>query len=243
LSRNVLLFDLDGTLTDPRLGITRCIRYALDQLRVVCPPDDMLASCIGPPLRRSFASLLGTAEASYIEEAMRLYRQRYSTEGLFENEVYEGVPEALRAVRQTAAALFVVTSKPTVYATKIVEHFGLTSFFRDVYGSELDGRFDDKADLLRHLLAMEQVVPHSAVMIGDRAVDVLAAKSNGVGCIGVGWGYGSKDELVTAGADSLCEHPSGLLAALSKLATQLSHAPELAQPSSSDPGRVVAPAR
>lgn len=174
---------------------------------------------------------------------MRLFRQRYSTQGLFENEVYEGVPEALRAVHQTAAALFVVTSKPTVYATKIVEHFGLTSFFRDVYGSELDGRFDDKADLLRHLLAMEQVLPHSAVMIGDRDVDVLAAKSNGVVCIGVGWGYGSKDELVTSGADFLCEHPSGLLAALSELATQLSHAPEPAQPGSSDPGRVVALAR
>src|SRR6185436_3734000 len=159
MNKEVLLFDLDGTLTDPKPGIVGSIRFALDQLAVSCPGDDVLANCIGPPLRGSFATLLDTSDAKRIEEALRLYRQRFAATGLYENKVYEGVPAMLDAVGQKAGAAYIATSKPAVYAERIVSHFGLGHHFRKVYGAELDGRRDDKAELLAHLLSTERVRP------------------------------------------------------------------------------------
>ncbi|HMG76980.1 MAG TPA: HAD hydrolase-like protein [Pyrinomonadaceae bacterium] len=211
MKRDVLLFDLDGTLTDPKPGIVGCIRFALDQLTVACPGDDALVQYIGPPLRATFGTLLGTADAQRIEEAMAWFRQRFSETGLFENNLYDGVPPMLERTSQMAAAAYVATSKPAVYAERIVKHFGLDEHFRKVYGAELDGRFDDKAELLAHLLATERVSPDVAVMIGDRAVDMRAARANGLRAIGVLWGYGSERELVDAGADMLCRTPNDLV--------------------------------
>jgi phosphoglycolate phosphatase len=211
-----LLFDLDGTLTDPRSGIVNCLRFALAQLRVSCPSDEVLAAYIGPPLRGTFAALLGTSEADRIEEAMRWYRQRFADTGLYENEVYAGVPAMLERAVRAAGEAYVVTSKPAVYAERIVKHFGLDRHFRKVYGSELDGQRDDKAELLSYLLATEGIRPSGAVMIGDRAADIMAAKANGVRSIGVLWGYGSENELVDAGADRLCWKPSELVTHLSE---------------------------
>ena len=216
MTSRVLLFDLDGTLTDPRPGIVGSIRFALDQLSVPCPSDDVLATYIGPPLRPTFATLLGTSETRQIEEAIRLYRHRFADTGLYENRVYDGVPAMLDDARQRAAATYVATSKPTVYAERIVEHFGLARHFTKVYGSELDGRRDDKVELLAHLLVTEDIAPDTAVMIGDRAADIRAAKANGVRSIGVLWGYGSEDELVAAGAGGLCRAPHELAACLSR---------------------------
>jgi phosphoglycolate phosphatase len=210
VKKNVLLFDLDGTLTDPRPGIVGCIRFALGQLTVTCPGDDVLAGYIGPPLRATFAKLLDTNEALRIEEAMAFYRQRFAESGLFENHVYDGVPAMLERTGRASAAMYVATSKPAVYADRIVKHFGLAGHFRKVYGPELDGLYDDKAQLLAHLLAEERVAPDAAVMIGDRAADVRAAKANGLQSIGVLWGYGSAQELVDAGADVLCRTPENL---------------------------------
>ena len=210
MKRDVLLFDLDGTLTDPKPGIVGCIRFALDQLIVACPADDALVQYIGPPLRATFGTLLGTADAQRIEEAMAFFRQRFSVTGLFENQIYDGVPAMLERTGRAAAARYVATSKPAVYAERIVKHFGFAEHFRKVYGAELDGRYDDKAELLAHLLATEGVSPDSAVMIGDRANDVHAAKANGLRAIGVLWGYGSERELVEAGADVLCRAPNEL---------------------------------
>jgi phosphoglycolate phosphatase len=207
---DALLFDLDGTLTDPRPGIVGCLRFALDQLGVSCPGDDVLATFIGPPLRATFAILLDTSDVSQIEEAMGLYRQRFAATGLYENQVYAGVPEMLERAQQVARAVYVATSKPAVYAERIVKHFGLDRHFRQVYGAELDGRREDKADLLAYLLASEGVGAEAAVMIGDRADDVRAAKANGVRSIGVLWGYGSAHELLDAGVDVLCKTPSEL---------------------------------
>jgi len=207
---DILLFDLDGTLTDPKPGIVGCIRFALDQLAIACPGDVVLAGFIGPPLRETFASLLGTAEADPIEQAMALYRLRFAKTGLYQNQVYDGVRTMLERAAVSAAAMYVATSKPAIYADRIVKHFGLDQHFRKVYGAELDGRFDDKAELLAHLLATEGVSPDSAVMIGDRANDVRAAKANGLRAIGVLWGYGSERELIDAGADMLCRTPNDL---------------------------------
>lgn len=207
LKRDVLLFDLDGTLTDPKAGIVGSIRFALDQLTVECPGEDVLAGFIGPSLRGTFASLLNTSDTDRIEGAMSLFRERFAVTGLFENQVYDGVPAMLERASRVCGATYVATSKPAVFAERIVKHFGLDNHFRKVYGAELDGRYDDKAELLAHLLAAEQVAPELAVMIGDRAGDVRAAKANGLRSIGVLWGYGSEQELVDAGVEILCRTP------------------------------------
>ena len=216
MTADVLLFDLDGTLTDPRPGIVGSLRFALGQLAAPCPTDEVLAGYIGPPLRGTFATLLGTNESDRIEEAMQLYRQRFADTGLYENRVYDGVPEMLERAGSAATAVYVATSKPTVYAERIVRHFGLVQHFRKVYGPELDGRYEDKAELLAHILTRESVDPKAAVMIGDRAADVRAAKANGVRSIGVLWGYGSKQELIDAQADVLCATPRQVITQLAQ---------------------------
>lgn len=216
MTTRVILFDLDGTLTDPRPGIVGCIRFALDRLRVSCPSDDVLAGYIGPSLRGSFATLLDTSDAERIEAALQLYRQRFADTGLYENTVYEGVPAMLDTVGRVARAAYVATSKPAVYAERIVSHFKLDHHFRKVYGAQLDGRWDDKAELLAHLLATEGVASSASVMIGDRAADIIAARANDVRSIGVLWGYGSEAELTDAGADMLCRTPSELAIHLSE---------------------------
>lgn len=215
LTSRVVMFDLDGTLTDPRPGIVGCIRFALDQLQVSCPSDDVLAGYIGPPLRGTFAALLDTSDPERIEEALRLYRQRFADIGLYENKVYEGVPAMLDTVERMDCAAYIATSKPAVYAERIVRHFRLDHHFRKVYGAELDGRWDNKAELLAHLLTTERVAPGASVMVGDRAADVLAARANKIRSIGVLWGYGSEAELTDAGADELCRTPSELARHLS----------------------------
>jgi phosphoglycolate phosphatase len=212
-----LLLDLDGTLTDPREGIVRCIQYALQRLARPCPPEEVLAACIGPPLRRTFETLLATPEPVAVEQAMALYRERFAEVGLFENTVYEGIPGALDDLGRLGHRMFVATSKAAVFAERIVRHFGLARHLAGIYGPSLEGRLDDKAELLAHLLAVERLSRHDAVMIGDREIDVTAARANGVRSIGVLWGYGSREELLAAGADVLCTAPVELTACLARL--------------------------
>jgi len=204
----VALFDLDGTLTDPESGITRSIAHALDGLGAEVPGVEALRRWIGPPLHRSFADYLGSAERA--DDALRLYRERFSTVGLYENEVYEGIVEALNTIGQSTARMLVVTSKPTVFARKIIDHFELDAYFDAVHGSELDGTHGDKTELLAHVLDAEKVAPHAATMIGDRRYDMAAAKQHDVRGIGVLWGFGDRDELAAAGADHICVSVSEL---------------------------------
>jgi phosphoglycolate phosphatase len=213
-----LFFDLDGTLTDPRPGIVRCMRYALGKLGAACPHDDVLASLgIGPSLRGTFATLLGTTNRDLVERALALYREQYGETGLFENAVYDGVVAMLERARPSASATFVATLKPKVYADRIVRRFGLAHYFTGVYGSELTGKYDDKTDLLAHLLEREQIRAADAVMIGDRAGDIVAARAHGIPSIGVLWGYGSRSELADAGADLLCASPGELTSCLARI--------------------------
>jgi phosphoglycolate phosphatase len=205
-----VLFDLDGTLTDPREGIVACLKYALLGLGHDCPSDLDLARFIGPPLKESFAVLLHTADRKQINAAVELYRQRFSSKGMLENTVYPGIHSALTTLRGRGALLFVTTSKPRVFAERIVEHFGLKEYFCAVYGSELDGTRSDKGELIAHVLQAESLSPHSTVMVGDRAHDILGAKAHAVFPIGVLWGYGSSDELIAAGATTLCAKPETL---------------------------------
>ena len=213
-SATTLLFDLDGTLTDNYAGITRSIRYALSALDGPAVDDATLRHCIGPPLRKTFARLLATDDGERIERALTLYRERYSVEGWRENEVYAGVDVTLAALAERGHRMVLCTSKPKVYAERIVAHFGLARYLGAVYGAELGGRMDDKADLMAELLANEQLAAAQCVMVGDRAQDIIAANANGVRALGVLWGYGSREELLKAGARDLLSAPTELLDAV-----------------------------
>ena len=210
-----LLFDLDGTLTDPREGITRSIAYALERMGREPPPLDALTFAIGPPLRRSLATLLEDETPATVERAIALYRERFADVGLFENAVYAGIADALRSLAASGAALYVATSKPRVYAERIIRHFALDSHFAAIHGCELDGTREDKRDLLAHLLPHHGLAPDRAAMIGDRGADMVAANHHGLRAIGVLWGYGSPEELRGAGAHVLCDSPAHLGPALS----------------------------
>lgn len=212
--RTTLLFDLDGTLTDNYAGISRSIRYALAALGATVPDDKALRACVGPPLRRSFARFLETGDQARIERALALYRERYAVEGWRENEVYAGVDFALGALSRRGHRMLMCTSKPRVYALQIVAHFGLAPYIECVYGAELRGRFDDKVELMGELIAVEKLDPAKCVMIGDRAQDMHAANAHGVDTVGALWGYGSREELVAAGARTLIADPAELVAAL-----------------------------
>ena len=200
------MLDLDGTLTDPATGITNCIAYALNTLGVIAPVARDLHFAIGPSLRDSFSRLLQTKDTVIIERAMVLYRERFADTGLFENIVYDGVPEMLTELKMRNYRLLLATAKPHVYARRILAHFNLATPFDGIYGSELDGTRQHKADLLRYLLERENIDPSSAVMIGDRHHDIDAARVHGCRAIGVTYGYGSAEEL--AHADRLCDSPA-----------------------------------
>ena len=208
-----LLFDLDGTLTDPFVGITRCILYACDKLGRRCPPGDNLRWCIGPPLRDSFAKLLASDDAALVQKAVALYRERFGRIGLFENEVYDGIPKMLAALQKEGHALYVATSKPTIFAKRIIAHFDLQRFFKKIYGSELDGTLGDKTSLISHILQTESLAPSEAAMIGDREHDMIGARENEVSGFGVLWGYGTKDELQNSGARAVFRIPQELVTA------------------------------
>jgi len=212
------LFDLDGTLTDPREGITRCIAYALERMGVAPPPLDELLFAIGPPLRPSLATLLGTEAPDAVAQALAHYRERFADVGLFENRPYDGIAEALATLCGRGARLMVATSKPEIYARRIVERFGLHVHFEAVNGCELDGTREDKRDLLAHMIARHGIEAESAVMIGDRGVDMRAARHHGLAALGALWGYGSRGELLEHGAHALCERPAAVAEAASSAA-------------------------
>ena len=209
--RSALLVDLDGTLTDPAEGIVGCFRLALEALGRIPPPAAELTWIIGPPLRGCFTEALGGQGDP--EEALKIYRDRYSTEGLFEAVVYDGVKETLDDLRAAGIRLFLCTAKPLVYAERILRHFDLEHHFDAAYGDELGGRFQDKADLVAHILKIEGLEAAHCCMWGDRKHDVIAASRHGIPTIGALWGYGGADELRAAGAAALCESPSQVPAA------------------------------
>ncbi len=204
-----ILFDLDGTLTDPREGMVRCIKIALAGLGEPCPPDPELVRFIGPPLKDSFDALFG-AGSPKTAEAIALYRQQYSSKGLLENAVYPEIAGALASLAGRGAILVVATSKPTMFAERIIEHFGLGEHFRAIYGSELDGTRSDKAELISHVLKAENLPAMETMMVGDRMHDMIGARANGVFPVGVLWGYGTRQELEQSGAAVLCQAPAEL---------------------------------
>ena len=207
MNKSVLLFDLDGTLTDPGLGITNSVIYALQKFDISVSDRTSLYKFIGPPLRESFERFYGFSPEKS-ELAVKYYREYFSTQGLYENEVYDGIPDLLRELKERGKTLVVATSKPEKFAVEILKHFGLYGYFDFVAGATMDGTRDRKADVIRYALEGCHVAEKSeAVMIGDRKHDILGAKENGLSSIGVLFGYGSREELEAAGASFIIEKP------------------------------------
>jgi phosphoglycolate phosphatase len=205
-----VLFDLDGTLTDPKAGITRSIQHALRKRGRPVPDADSLEELIGPPLEHSFRSHFGMSRAE-ARQAVEDYREYFAERGLYENELYPGIPELLAELRGAGLRLGLATSKPTVFAERILTHFGLTPHFECVVGSFLDGRREEKAEVIADALAaLPGVAPASALHVGDRRHDVEGARANGIGAIAVGWGYGSREELARAGPRALVQSVAAL---------------------------------
>ena len=199
-------FDLDGTLTDPYEGITKCILYALDELGFPHPDDDYLYSCIGPPLWDTFPELVGE---ELTRKAVDLYRERFIEVGWQENKPYEGIVDALQAVADAGNLLFVATAKPHMHAARIVEHFGMGEFFATVYGSELDGTRATKGELLEFAIERNPGATRH-IMVGDREHDLIGAVANAMTPVGVAYGYGSVEELEGAGAAAIADSPADL---------------------------------
>jgi len=198
--------DLDGTLTDPFEGITKCILYALDKLGFPHPTDEYLLSCIGPPLYNTFPEMVGE---ELTLKAIDLYRQRFDEIGWQENVPYEGIHDTLAALVDEGFTLYVATSKPRIAAGRIIEHFGMGQFFERVFGCELDGTRSNKVDLLRYAVD-ENPDAKIRIMAGDRKHDLIGAIANNIQPIGVSYGYGSVAELSDAGAVKIAANPSEL---------------------------------
>ncbi|OUS15482.1 HAD family hydrolase [Rhodospirillales bacterium 47_12_T64] len=198
-----IFFDLDGTLTDPKEGITKSIQFALKKMGKKVPDTEELLWCIGPPLRNSFAELLG--EESRVEEAISLYRERFSEVGLYENTLYRGITDLLAELKRNNFILYVATSKPHIYATKIIQHFELDQYFEEIFGSEIDGARSDKSELLSYALSKVGCDPRNSYMVGDRKHDAIGAINNNMMPVGVLYGYGSKEELEEAGVHQFAE--------------------------------------
>jgi phosphoglycolate phosphatase len=216
-ARSTVLFDLDGTLTDPYVGISRSFAYAMAELGRPLPDDYDYRPSIGPPMRVAFGLFCGTDEDE-ITRGIALYRERYATIGLFENAVYDGVRDMVQRVG-SAFRLLVCTSKPHAFANRILAHFDLAGAFDAVYGAEFDGTRSNKAELMAWLLERERLDPRAAIMIGDRSHDIVAARANGVAHATVGWGYGTPAEWDAAGAAHVFARPHDVtVAALHALA-------------------------
>ncbi|MBY8977292.1 HAD hydrolase-like protein [Rhodobacteraceae bacterium NNCM2] len=197
-----VFLDLDGTLTDNREGIVRSAQHAFAEMGEEVLPEEALLSWIGPTLQSSFLNHFG--DQARADRALDLYRARYRETGLFENTVYPGVPAMMEALRGAGCRLWLATSKPHVYARRIVDHFGLGALLDGVFGAELDGTRGDKTELLTHALA--ETAAQSGAMLGDRRYDMIGARNTGLAAIGALWGYGSRDELSGAGAHHLAEN-------------------------------------
>ncbi|WP_461809731.1 HAD family hydrolase [Faecalimonas sp.] len=200
-----ILFDLDGTLTDSQLGITTCVAYALEDFGIYTENLGELKKFIGPPLKESFMKYYNLTDEEG-DKAVEKYRERFAMTGLYENEVYEGIPLLLEKLKTQGKTLLVATSKPTVYSEKILEHFGLNKYFRFVAGSELDGTRVNKAEVIQYALEKNDITDlKNVVMIGDKEHDMIGAKVCGVDSIGVLYGFGDRDELEKQGATYIAE--------------------------------------
>ena len=213
MSQKTLFFDLDGTLTDSGEGIMNCAELAIRHFSLPVPPLAVMRTFVGPPLRDSFLRV-GVRESD-IEEAVAVFRSRYTTVGIYENHPYPGVAAMLQTLKERGHTLYVATSKPESMALEVLRHFDLRRYFDVVCGATLDGSRDTKSDVIRYLL---QTVSKddTTLMIGDTEFDVLGAASHGIPTIGVTWGYGNEASMVQAGAAAIAHTMDELVALIEK---------------------------
>ena len=211
---NYVLFDLDGTLTNSELGITKSVQHALRKFGIEVEDRAVLRPFIGPPLGESFQVYYGMSKEES-ELAITYYRERFSVKGLYENEVYEGVEKMLQSLKESGKKLILATSKPEKFTMLILEHFDLLKYFDFVAGATMDGSRGEKADVIRYALEISGIEDKSeAIMVGDRKFDILGAKENGLASIGVLYGFGDREELTEAGADYIVEKAEDIVKVL-----------------------------
>lgn len=211
-----ILFDLDGTLTDPAVGITQSVAYALKKFGIEVSDITQLNHFIGPPLLDSFMECYGF-DKEKAQTAIDYYRERFRVKGLYENVVYDGIPEMLRALENSDKKLILATSKPEPFAKEILRHFGLEEYFVYAAGSNFDGTRTAKAEVIEYALEAAGVTDKSAaIMIGDRKHDIIGAEKTGLDSIGVLYGYGSREELETAGATFIAENVTDIVKLIMK---------------------------
>ena len=211
-----ILFDLDGTVTNPQEGITNSVKYALEYFGIHIEDNSTLNKYIGPPLRQSFMEYAGLSEEqSHI--GMMKYREYFGPKGIYENKVYEGIPELFEKLKSEGKKMILATSKPWIYAEIILEKFDLKKYFDFVAGSEMNGVRTNKADVIKYAIDKYNIPINNAVMIGDREHDIIGARKNGLMTIGVLYGFGNKGELKSAGADYIAESVENLFDLIEKL--------------------------
>lgn len=215
-----LFFDLDGTLTDSYPGIVNSFLHTAAAMGCPPPAAETLKGLIGPPLLDGLAAVLGTADTEILKTARNHYRDYFGTTGMYENEVYPGIRTVLEQLTAEGHDMWVVTSKTVLFAGRIVDHFGLTRFFKDVIGSSPDGRVATKTEMIGGLMARAGLSAAETVMIGDRKHDIIGARDNGIGAVGVLWGYGDAEELRGAGAHALCRAQQALPETIRRIWTE-----------------------
>lgn len=202
-----ILFDLDGTLTDPGEGITNSVAYALEKFEIKNEDRSQLYKFIGPPLKDSFMEFYGFSEEDALK-AIAYYRERFREKGMFENKVYDGIVELLSKLQKAGKQLIIATSKPEEFTSTILKHFDLLKYFDFIAGATMDGSRSEKEEIIHYALEHCQIDNlDETVMVGDRKFDILGAKTNGIDSIGVLFGYGSLEELETAGATYIADSP------------------------------------
>ena len=205
-----IIFDLDGTLSNPSDGFFDCLHYAVNELGLNVDLKRNLDWIIGPPLEEVMAQLLDGYSETEISRAVKYFRTQYNQTGLFGNHLYHRIPEVLAEIASSGKTLFVGTSKPQDSADRVVDHFGIRDYFKGVYGRNLELKQYKKAYVLREILSSEDIEPENTIMIGDRSHDIVAARANGMKAVGVTYGFGSERELRDAGAYRLCDSPESL---------------------------------
>jgi phosphoglycolate phosphatase len=201
------LFDLDGTLTDPGIGITNSVAYALKKFDIEVADKSELFKFIGPPLQNSFQEYYNFTEEQSVL-AVQYYREYFKDKGIYENIVYDGVIELLSTLKRENKSIILATSKPQEFAIRILDYFELSKYFDSIVGATMDGSRSDKADVIRYALEKNKITDLSqALMIGDRKYDIIGAKKNCIASVGVLFGYGDRAELEAAGANYIVENP------------------------------------
>ncbi|MDR2115616.1 MAG: HAD family hydrolase [Planctomycetaceae bacterium] len=205
-----ILFDLDGTLTDPYKGITNSIKYSLEKFDIIENDNEKLKSFIGPPLEKSFMEHYNF-DKNTAQKAIRYYREYFSEKGIYENILYEGIENVLKELNNKNKNCILATSKPETFALKIVQYFQIEKYFKHIIGSNMEGTFIEKEDIIKYILKKYQLRNEVTIMVGDRKYDIIGSHKNRIDCVGVLYGYGTREELQNEKPTYLCNRVNELL--------------------------------